>query len=84
VASRRFGGVLFIAYPQDHTPRQVHGFKAETEVIVDLREDGSVALAQRWDSIRPPDAKRSDIRVILRTAAEHFDELVEMWESMHE
>jgi len=76
--------VLFIACPQDHIPRHVHGFKGETEVIVDLRSDGNVVLARRRDSIRPPDAKRSDIRVVLRTAAEYFDELVAMWESMHE
>jgi len=83
VASLRFGNVLFVAYPQDHEPRHVHGFAAETEVIVDIRIDGNVALADRPDCIRPGNAKRSDMRMILRSAAEHFDELVLLWEKMH-
>jgi hypothetical protein len=29
-------------------------------------------------------ATRSSVRRILRVAAEHFDELVEVWEKMHE
>jgi hypothetical protein len=83
VASNRFGGVLFVAYPQDHTPRHVHGFFEEAEVIVDLGEDRSVRLADRPDAIRPPNAKRSSVRRIINTAAEHFDKLVSLWERMH-
>jgi hypothetical protein len=83
VASLRVGNVLFIAYPQDHQPRHVHGFTGETEVIVDLRIDGNVALADRPDCIRPGNAKRSDVRRILTAAVGHFDELVLMWERMH-
>jgi len=83
VASLRFGNVLFIAYPQDHEPRHVHGFTAETEVIVDFDLDGNVALADRPDAIRPGNAKRSDVRRILRSAADHFDDLVSLWEKMH-
>jgi hypothetical protein len=83
VASLRFGRVLFIAYPQDHEPRHVHGFAGETEVIVDVYIDGNVALADRVDCIRPGNAKRSDVRRILGAAAEHFDELVSLWERMH-
>jgi hypothetical protein len=83
VASLRFGRVLFIAYPQDHEPRHVHGFAGETEVIVDVCIDGNVALADRVDCIRPGNAKRSDVRRILEAAAEHFDELVSPWERMH-
>lgn len=84
MASRRLGGVLFVAYPQDHTPRHVHGFRGEAEVIVDLCDDGTVGLAKRIDAVRPPDAKRSEIRHILTVAAEHFEILIELWESMHE
>jgi hypothetical protein len=83
VASLRFGNVRFVAYPQDHEPRHVHGFAGETEVIFDLGIDGNVALADRLDCIRPGNAKRSDMRKILRAAAEHFDELVSLWEKMH-
>jgi hypothetical protein len=83
VSSLRFGEVWFVAYPQDHEPRHVHGFAGSAEVIVDLRLDGSVALADRPDCIRPSNAKRSDVRAILCKAAEHFDELVLLWEKMH-
>jgi Domain of unknown function (DUF4160) len=83
VASLRFGNVLFIAYPQDHEPRHVHGFAGETEVIVDISIDGNIALADRPDCIRPRNAKRGDVRRVLRSAAEHFDELVSLWEKMH-
>jgi len=83
VASIRFAGVLFVAYPQDHSPRHVHGFVDETEVIVDLRPDRTVALADRPDAIRPGNAKRSSVRRILNTAAVYFDELIALWEKMH-
>lgn len=56
---------------------------SETEIIVDLLEDGNVALAKRKDAVRPPNAKRSDVKRILRSAAEHFDELVQLWEKTH-
>ena len=77
------GGVQFFVYTNDHPPRHVHGFSSETEVIVDLLADGNVALADRWDAIRPANAKRSDVRKILNTAAEYFRELTALWESIH-
>jgi hypothetical protein len=83
VSSRRFGSARFVAYPQDHEPRHVHAFIGEAEVIIDLREDGFVALAGRPDAIRPGKAKRSDVRRALTLAAEHFEHLVELWEEMH-
>jgi hypothetical protein len=83
VSSLRFGGVLFKVYPQDHEPRQVHGFIGGAEVIVDLHPDGTVRLADRNDCIRPGHAKRTDVRKILNAAAECFDELVAKWEKMH-
>ena len=83
MSSRRFGSTRFVAYPQDHEPRHIHGFTGEIEVIVDLREDGKVALAGRVDAIRPSHAKRSDVRKVLNVAARHFAELVELWEKMH-
>lgn len=84
MASLRFGNVLFVAYPQDHAPRHIHGFLQETEVILDLDDDRTVGLANRPDAIRPPNAKRSSVRRILNVAAEHFDELVALWEKMHD
>ncbi len=84
MASLRFGSVLFVAYPQDHTPRHVHGFLQEAEVILDLGDDRTIRLTMRPDAIRPPNAKRSSVRRILNVAAEHFDELVALWEKMHD
>jgi len=84
VASVCFEGVLFVAYPQDHAPRHVHGFAGEAEVIVDLRPDRTVSLANRPDAVRPGNAKRSDVHRILNVAAKRFDDLVALWEKMHE
>ncbi len=83
VGSLKFDGVLFVAYSNDHSPRHVHGFASETELIVDLRLDGTVALSKRSDAIRPSDAKRSDVKKILSVAAVHFEELAELWEEIH-
>ena len=73
---------LFVVYSNDHPPRHVHGFLSEAEAIVDLRFDGNVALADRKDAIRPANAKRSDVRKILDTAAAHFD-MTALWEGIH-
>ena len=58
-----------------------HGFAGETEAIVDLRIDGSVALSKRRDAIQPGNAKRSDVKKIL--TAMHFEKLTALWEEMH-
>ncbi|WP_158822626.1 DUF4160 domain-containing protein [Granulicella sp. S156] len=84
MGSTKFGGVLFVAYPNDHLPRHVHGFTGGIEVIVDLLLDGNAALAERADAVRPPNAKRSDVKKILSAAAAYFDELVELWEKNHD
>jgi hypothetical protein len=83
MGSLRFDGIRFVVFSNDHPPRHVHGFLSETEVIVDLRADGSVMLAERADAIRPANAKRSDVKKILRSAAEHFDELADLREGIH-
>lgn len=83
MGSLSFDGIRFVVYSNDHPPRHVHGFLAETQVIVDLLEDGNVALADRADAIRPGNAKRSDVRKILNAAAEHFDELAALWKGIH-
>jgi len=83
VGSLSFDGIRFVVYSNDHPPRHVHGFLAETQVIVDLLEDGNVALADRADAIRPGNAKRSDVRKILNAAAAHFDELAALWKGIH-
>lgn len=83
MGSLRFNGIGFTAYTMDHEPRHVHGFYAETEAIFDLRRDGTISLANRSDAIRPANASKSDVRHVLSTAAQHFDELVALWEKHH-
>ncbi len=68
----------------DHEPRHVHGFHAEVEVIVDLRRDGAVSLADRTDAVRPSNGSKSDVRHVLTVAANHFEELALIWEKQHE
>jgi Domain of unknown function (DUF4160) len=80
VPSLRFSGVRFIVYSNDHPPRHVHGFADETETIIDLRPEGSVVLAKRGDAIRPANAKRSEVKKILKAATENFEELTALWE----
>jgi hypothetical protein len=85
VGSIRFDGVRFIAYPEDHEPRHVHGFYAEVEVIVELRDEPQreVAQAGRSNAVRPGNASRSDVKHILQVATAHFDGLVQLWEEAH-
>jgi hypothetical protein len=68
----------------DHEPRHVHGFYADVEVIADLRPDGNVSLANRTDAVRPGNGSKSDVRHVLTIAAEHFDDLVLLWEKQHD
>jgi hypothetical protein len=83
VGSRQFGAVKFVVYSNDPRPRHVHGFADETEAIVDLLASGDVALTKRGDAIRPLNAKRSDVKKILVSAAENFEALVALWEGIH-
>jgi len=85
VGSLRFDGVRFVAYPEDHEPRHVHGFYAEVEAVTELSGGAvrTVSLSARRDAVRPGKAARSDVRHILQAAAAHFDELVRLWEDAH-
>lgn len=73
-----------MAYPEDHEPCHVHGFYAETELIVALRSGTSktVAKADRANAVRPGNASRSDVKYILQVAA-HVNELARLWEKAH-
>lgn len=77
----RIGGVRFRVHPQDHEPRHVHAYVGEGAVIIVLGPDRRVTVADRADSAR--NVKASDIRKVVRLAAEHFDELVALWEQMN-
>lgn len=78
----RVGGVRFRIHPQDHSPIHAHARYAETVAIVELRADGTVALAQRSDAITPPNAKSSDIRKVLDAASDYYDTISAAWERM--
>jgi hypothetical protein len=49
-------------------------------VVVELRLDRTVSLANRKDAVRPFNASRSDVKHVLVVATKHFDELVALWE----
>jgi hypothetical protein len=85
VGSIRFDGIRFVAYLEDHEPCHVHGFYAETEVVMELHDkpQKDVALANRRDAVRPGNASRSDVKRVLKIAVAHFDELVKLWEDAH-
>jgi len=83
VISLRFGGIRFAVYSNDHPPRHVHGFSGGMEAVVDLRSDCAVALRSGDDAVRPANAKQSDVKKILKAAAQHFEELAGLWEDTH-
>ena len=60
VNSLRIGGIIFQVFPLDHEPRHVHALYAGIEVIVDILDDRTVALADREDPIAPANAKRRE------------------------
>jgi hypothetical protein len=78
LGSLRFEGVRFAIFSKDHPPPHVHGFYAGIEVIVEINED-YVQRARRKDSIRPPNAKSSDVAHIENIAAKYRHELLSMW-----
>lgn len=51
-------------------------------MIVELRADGTVVIANRDDAIIPANAKRNDVKKILETARNHYDEIAAKWEQM--
>ena len=78
------GGIKFMAFPQDHEPCHVHGFVGGIggpEVIVELKADGVVDLADRVDAVQG--ANRSEVRKVLAAAARRFADLVLLWDAMH-
>jgi hypothetical protein len=83
VGTKTFDGVWFLSYADDHDPPHVHGKYAEVEVVVELIAGGKTMQSDREDAIQPQNAKRSDVRRILRVAADHAAELHQLWEKTH-
>jgi hypothetical protein len=82
MGSLRFDGVVFQVYPDDHPPPHVHAKYAGIEVIVRIWPDRA-RLASRKDAVRPPNAKRSDVSFLLKTARLRLAELNMLWEGTH-
>jgi len=83
VGSYRFDGVTFRVYPEDHAPPHVHAQYQGVVAILELGQDRVARLTVRWDAIQPGDAKRNQVRHIVKVANAHFDELMELWEEAH-
>jgi hypothetical protein len=64
-------------------PPHVHGFYAEVEVIVDLLPGQKVGRSDRSGAVDPKNAKRGDVRRILKVAAAYAAELHKLWEGMN-
>jgi hypothetical protein len=79
MGSKRFQGVRFSVWTNDHTPRHVHGEYAEVEVKVLLLENGTAEVY----AVKPGNANKADIRHVLSVAENHHNELVELWEIHH-
>lgn len=83
MGSKRYNGVRFQCYSHDHLPPHVHAFYNRIEVILELRDDGALALMDRLDAISPKDAPRGYVRYIRRVAEAHYDVLIALWEEIH-
>ena len=83
VGSVRIDAVWFQVYVGDHLPIHVHGFYSETEVIIDLLDDGTVMVSPRENNPKPSNAKRSDVRKVLKYASANYDILKALWEKHH-
>lgn len=84
VSTVRVGGMRFKVYPQDHEPRHVHALIGAGEVVIDLRADGTVALAARASGAIRGSVSRNEVRKALAAAAGAFDRLAKAWEDMHD
>jgi len=83
VDSKTFDGVWFISFSLDHPPPHVHGSYGGVTVIVDLVPGGGTVRSSRTKSVFPANAKRGDLRRILRVAGEQSAELHQLWEATH-
>jgi hypothetical protein len=52
-------------------------------VIVDVFADGTTREAEHSNAVRPANAKRGEVRRILRVPEEHGAELWALWEQTH-
>jgi len=81
--SLRYRSFRFVAYSNDYLPRHVHAFFEDAEAIIDLRDNRTVAIADRANAYSPKDLKKVKLKNVLRAAANNFDGLMALWEEIH-
>ena len=79
----RIDAVWFQVYPDDHLPMHVHGFYGEVEVVIELLDNGAAVEAPRRNNPKPANAKRADVRKIIRVANANLAALKALWETHH-
>jgi hypothetical protein len=81
MGSLRFDGVRFAMFVDDHPPPHAHGSYGSVSLVVEFGDPEDIGV--RRGSTYPKNAKRSQVRKILDTALEHYDELRMTWEAIH-
>lgn len=80
MGSRRFDGILFSAYMDDHEPVHFHVSVGGGKLIVEIVE-GHAIIAERKDAIK--NVTRSDVRKALSVANREIAALITLWKEAH-
>jgi hypothetical protein len=75
------GAVRFHAHSGDHEPRHVHAKIGSGELVIDLLDDGYVALSTRRNARR--NVTNSEVRKALNAASAVYAQLIALWEKAH-
>jgi hypothetical protein len=84
VGSLTFDGIRFQVYSSDHPPPHVHATAHGVVVVIELIDGSSARIADRKDAVLPNNAKRSDVKKIVKCAIAHSALLMKLWEMTHE
>lgn len=78
-----FEGISFMIYSDDHPPAHVHARYGSLRMVLDLPAIGGVLLSSRNDNVEPINAKRNEVRRVLRVARMQEAELRKLWDETH-
>jgi hypothetical protein len=84
VGSRRIGQVRFRAISGDHggaTVPHLHADIGSGEVIVELLPDGSVRLSHAHSASIRGRVTTRELRIVLTTARDAYEELLDLWKA---
>ena len=84
MGSMRLQGVWFQVWADDHDAPHVHAQYAEVKLVIELPNGTHGRVRLRQDSLEPQNAKRADVRHVLRMAQRHSAELLSLWEKLHD